>query len=86
MHCRITAQHFSPTSGVATISVPGHLDETIIFHYSMSGSTVTASAVREVEVAGAAPYPATITGTMHGVPGTSGFYGNIKVWESSTAP
>jgi hypothetical protein len=84
MNCRITAQHYSPTAGIATISVPGNADETIIFKYSISGSTVTAGAVKEVE--GPSSNAATITGTMHGVPGSATFYGNIKVWELSTAP
>ena len=85
-HCRITAQHYGATGGIATITVPGNPEETIYFKYTMTGSTVTPGAAKEVEHPGAAPYPATITGTMHGIPGSPTFYGIIKVWESSTAP
>lgn len=80
MPCRIVDK-----GGIVTVSVPGDPDETISFKYVVTpGTTNVTGAARELE--NGKWYPAHITGTIHGVPGTATGSGIIKVWESSTAP
>jgi hypothetical protein len=78
--CRMTNKN-----GLVTVTVPGDPDETISFKYSVTpGTTSATGAARELE--NGKWYPAKITGTINGVPGTNTGSGVIKVWESSTAP
>jgi hypothetical protein len=80
MPCRIVNK-----DGLVTVSVPGDPDETIMFKYVVTpGTTSVTGAARELE--NGKWYPAHITGTIHGVPGTASGAGIIKVWEAGTAP
>ena len=83
VHCSIT---IGPAKAVVQITVPGDPSETINFHYSIAANGTLTGSGTEVEKPGTQPYPATITGTAHGVIGSSTGSGIIKVWEASTAP
>ena len=81
--CRMTP---GPVRGSIQVTVPGDPSETIYFTYTVSKSGVLTGTGTEVETPGARPYPCTVTGTVHGVPGTPGGSGVIQVWEAANAP
>ena len=81
--CRMTP---GPVRGSIQVTVPGDPSETIYFTYFVSKTGVLTGTGKEVETPGAPPYPATVTGQVHGLPGTATGAGVIQVWEAANAP